>query len=237
MVDTMMESQENEHSDDEYIHQGNIQAQEYLSQVALQAQSLPDHFDAESPPPKRTRTHSAPKRGSSADFMHHLAQCTLDSPKDETVLPVNPLEWSRATLHAFGRLRDTVQDAYSRGVGSERRIAVPPLKDKEGWNSLMESQRPTVELLCQLDQVAIRKILVHVDLPHHSEWMYALLSRMDQGPLHRDQASLLRKMLQSLCRIRNETNNREVNVLIIIVGVFFGQSSGTEELMTVEAQI
>ena len=112
---------------------------------------------------------------------------------------------------------------------------------------------PTVELLCQLDQVAVRKVLRHLvhfvvegwspTTPNRSAWLYALLARMDRHPLHREEAALLRQLLRALSQWRGkrlDPSNREeiarVNLLLVIVGIYFDQCKGYDEIMNVKTE-
>ncbi len=84
------------------------------------------------------------------------------------------------------------------------------------------------------------------------KWIYALLSRLEK-PLHRDEASGLMELLRSLCRIRGTIKLDDVdydaneglssmgrshatvkmlNVLIVIIGVYFEQCMDVDRLMT-----
>ena len=91
--------------------------------------------------------------------------------------------------------------------------------------------------------------------------MYALLARLEK-PLHRDEASLLRGLLRELCYLRSKVDvsvdfscgdggggagdlrnpatfasPKELtilNVLIVIVGIYFEQSSSSDCIMNLE---
>ena len=84
---------------------------------------------------------------------------------------------------------------------------------------------PTTSLLCQFDQIIIRRVLHHhvhcisktINNKNNSnksnsnhglsrqrgKWIYALLARLEK-PLHRDEASSLMTLLRDLCRLRSE---------------------------------
>ena len=116
---------------------------------------------------------------------------------------------------------------------------------------------PKTSLLCQFDQVLTRRVLSHhvhylcegwVMTRSRGLWMYALLSRLDK-PLHRDDQSLLRKLLRELCRLRaqvilpeaakgpslatEETVLSIMNVLITIIGFYFEQSGVADGIMKI----
>lgn len=116
--------------------------------------------------------------------------------------------------------------------------------------------QPTTALLCQFDQILVRRVLSHhvyylsegwALTVSRGQWIYALLSRLEK-PLHQDDASTLRKLLVELCRIRAEINfecddedklsmKRRLlalhNVLITVIGVYYEQAGGLENVMTV----
>ena len=75
---------------------------------------------------------------------------------------------------------------------------------------------PTTSLLCQLDQIIVRRVIKHHiqymtkngcdDMSKkRGKWIYALLARLEK-PLHRDEASSLTTLLRELCRMRSELN-------------------------------
>lgn len=90
------------------------------------------------------------------------------------------------------------------------------------------------------------------------EWIYVLLARLEK-PLHREDAAVLFGLLKELCRARSQLNLdassatsitekgvlpensvsasfllRPLNVLIILVGVFFEQGGGVDAVMAVD---
>ncbi len=91
-------------------------------------------------------------------------------------------------------------------------------------NVPLNGYEPTTSLLCQFDQIIVRRVLhhhiqfvsqislssVHKNRPgeytmtkKRGSWIYALLSRLEK-PLHRDEASSLSTLLRELCRLRSE---------------------------------
>ena len=184
-------------------------------------------------------------------------------------------------LPSFERLRQYIDAYHALGVGSKghgHRVPVPTMKDRSGWaqfccgnvvsrndddteaatppwkENLPEDTgyyTPTVSLLLQLDQVMVRRVLVHlveevVSLhhPYNSnctsplfQWIYGLLARLEQ-PVHREDAVVLYKLLQHLTYVRHEHHatlsvavRSELNLLVAIVGIYFGQGAGYEQLM------
>ena len=65
-----------------------------------------------------------------------------------------------------------------------------------------------MQLLCQMDQVMVRRVLSHYTHFVHvgevcinkqlSKWIYALLARLEK-PIHRDDAAVLFSLLKDLC--------------------------------------
>ena len=138
-----------------------------------------------------------------------------------------------------------------------------PSGDKEEEEALppwridlpVDGYEPTVSLLLQMDQVMIRRVLSHmvhyIDLGwsptsgtgRRAEWIYALLARLEK-PVHRDDASVLFRLLKHLTLARskldiggggNKTNNRshlaKLNTLIVLVGLFFEQGGSINNIM------
>ena len=116
---------------------------------------------------------------------------------------------------------------------------------------------PTASLLCQLDQVMVRRVLGHhalyltdggvVMTTSRAMWIYALLARLSK-PLHGDDAATMGVILRECCRRRNglrlrgaegmeeeDAPSREtlrlLNVLIAVVGVYFQQGGGANRLL------
>jgi survival of motor neuron protein-interacting protein 1 len=128
---------------------------------------------------------------------------------------------------------------------------------------------PTTRLMCQFDQIIIRKLISHhtryvaagcIVTVKRIKWLYAILARLDK-PLHRDEASVLMELLRELCRVRSrivlddddgkgepgcidvhsekqrEKENKldiikSINVVILLIGVYFEQYSHIEKLLT-----
>jgi survival of motor neuron protein-interacting protein 1 len=111
-----------------------------------------------------------------------------------------------------------------------------------------EGYSPSVRLLLQMDQIMVRRVLSHLAYyiqdgwsagsKQRSEWLYALLARLDR-PIHRDDAATLYGLLKDLTVTRanltiSETNQEELarlNVLIAIIGLFFEQGNGYSNIM------
>ena len=267
-------------------------ATDYLSRVVEQARHIPAIMVRENSS-KREETHpSEPEdtrckaeiiEGSAACLEYLVSHRTqLHLAPSKAALPAAPQAWAAVALEKFEQLQTYLSICHENGVGSERKIAVPPLKDATGWhlfcvgkddaegnaggyfqdddddddddydhNDATETEiplwqqqlppagyhEPTVELVCQLDQVAVRRVLAHLIhfcnqgwsavTSNRTQWLYALLARLDQRPLHRDQAAMLRKFLQTLSadrqKLQHKTELARVNLLMAIVGIHFGQ--------------
>ncbi|KAG7350967.1 SMN interacting spliceosome biogenesis protein [Nitzschia inconspicua] len=112
---------------------------------------------------------------------------------------------------------------------------------------------PTVKLLLQMDQVMVRRVLSHLAYFFHAqlratsaagpikllEWIYALLARLEK-PVHREDAAILFGLLKDLCFARSlidgngvmvETALKPLNVLILLIGVYFEQGGGMSTVM------
>lgn len=112
-----------------------------------------------------------------------------------------------------------------------------------------EGYSPSVRLLLQMDQVMVRRVLSHLvhfvaegwspRLKQRSAWLYALLARLDR-PIHRDDAATLYGLLKDLTVSRanlNVVSQKEqeelarLNTLIAIVGLYFEQGGGYDNVM------
>lgn len=80
------------------------------------------------------------------------------------------------------------------------------------YNIPQGGHEPTTRLMCQFDQIIIRKLISHhtryvaagcIVTVKRMQWIYAILARLDK-PLHRDEASVLMEMLRELCRVRSK---------------------------------
>ena len=116
-----------------------------------------------------------------------------------------------------------------------------------------EGHAPSVSLMCQMDQVMIRRVLSHLsyyvhegwspETPQKSAWIYSLLARLER-PIHRDDAATLFGLLKKLTLVRatlkvhaaddyqatasgDRTELARLNVLILLIGVYFEQGGGT----------
>ncbi len=115
-------------------------------------------------------------------------------------------------------------------------------------NLPQEGYIPSVQLLLQMDQVMVRRVLSH--LVHYvqdgwsagskqrSAWLYALLARLDR-PIHRDDAAtlygLLKDMTLTRANLKVSQDNQEelarLNTLIAIIGLYFEQGSSCNIVM------
>jgi survival of motor neuron protein-interacting protein 1 len=100
---------------------------------------------------------------------------------------------------------------------------------------------PSTRLVLQLDQVLVRIVLSHLChyvsegwsplAPQRAAWIYALLAKLEQ-PIHRDDAAILFSLLKKLTQVRatlkadERTKIASLNVLIVLVGVYFEQGDG-----------
>lgn len=161
---------------------------------------------------------------------------------------------------ASGNVGGYFQDGYEDMEANDNYDQEPLWKA----NLPPEGYTPTVSLLLQMDQVMIRRVLEHmtyfVVLPNGFEvvgqraaWLYALLARLEK-PIHRDDAVVLYSLLKKLTLLREEivladsvkpsslspqaptTHNRLsiLNLLIVIVGIYFEQGGGYSNLMEVK---
>jgi survival of motor neuron protein-interacting protein 1 len=121
-------------------------------------------------------------------------------------------------------------------------------EELQSWRSNIpvDGYEPSVCLLLQIDQVMIRRVLSHLiyyvnlgwsvtsGTGRRAEWIYALLARLEK-PVHRDDAAVLFGLLKNLTLARSKIdfskaekdtcNLAKLNVLIVLVGVYFEQGS------------
>jgi survival of motor neuron protein-interacting protein 1 len=122
------------------------------------------------------------------------------------------------------------------------------MEELQSWRTNLpaDGYEPSVCLLLQMDQVMIRRILSHLiyyvnlgwsatsGTGRRAEWIYALLARVEK-PVHRDDAAVLFGLLKNLTLARSKIdfsraekdacNLAKLNVLIVLVGVYFEQGS------------
>ncbi len=131
------------------------------------------------------------------------------------------------------------------------------IEDLPPWRTNLptDGYEPSVCLLLQMDQVMIRRVLSHlayyVNLGwsltsgsgRRAEWIYALLARLEK-PVHRDDAAVLFGLLKNLTLARSKidfskgdkdrSNLAKLNVLIVLIGVYFEQGGSLKKIMECE---
>jgi Survival motor neuron (SMN) interacting protein 1 (SIP1) len=65
-------------------------------------------------------------------------------PCPEELMPST--DWEIATLHSFSELRAQLSALSESGAGKERKVAVPPLKDADGWHRFCLEEELNLEL-------------------------------------------------------------------------------------------
>ncbi len=109
---------------------------------------------------------------------------------------------------------DDEDDKDEEEDGNNQKEITEHNKSFDKQNVPKNGYEPTTSLLCQLDQIIIRRVINHhihyiTKGYNMSEqrglWIYALLARLEK-PLHRDEASSLTTLLREMCRMRNELN-------------------------------
>lgn len=116
-----------------------------------------------------------------------------------------------------------------------------------------EGQPPSVTLICQMDQVLVRRILSHICYyisqgwqlsAQRVSWIYALLARLEK-PVHRDDASTLFGLLKVLTMMRSTldisasgsgNDLSRLNMLITLVGIYFEQGAKTVMSLPLEPE-
>mmetsp|Transcript_20434 Transcript_20434/g.31012 ORF Transcript_20434/g.31012 Transcript_20434/m.31012 type:complete len:344 (-) Transcript_20434:282-1313(-) len=130
------------------------------------------------------------------------------------------------------------------------------------YNISETGYEPTTKLMSQFDQIIIRRLLSHFVIHlqereiitptiHHEgkvyKWIYGLLARLEK-PIHRDEQSSLMELLRILSRSRASiranddgddiATSREyslvkmMNVLVILIGIYFEQCVHIDRLMS-----
>lgn len=146
--------------------------------------------------------------------------------------------------------RKAAEDKTKEG-DSNNTEELPPWKA----NLPVDGYEPSVCLLLQMDQVMIRRVLSHLAYyinlgwsvtsgsGRRAEWIYALLARLEK-PVHRDDAAVLFGLLKNLTSARSKidfskggkdkSNLSKLNVLIVLVGVYFEQGGSLKKIMECE---
>ena len=194
--------------------------------------------------------------------------------KSANRVPVPPMK-DRSAWHIFcvgidaaqGNDGAYYQDDDNDDDGCDEENSVDD-NDNPPWRENLPSDgyEPSVSLLLQFDQVMVRRVLSHLvyyvasgwspATPARARWLYGLLARLEK-PIHRDDASVLYKLLKRLSHQRAElkVSTRDdgrgtagngssqdavqirlarINVLIAIVGIYFEQGGGVSGVMTVK---
>ena len=140
-------------------------------------------------------------------------------------------------------------DDYDEGTNSNDVEEVPPWR----VNLPAKGYEPSASLLLQMDQVMVRRVLAHLcfyvnlgwaitsGTGRLGEWIYALLARLEK-PIHRDDAAVLFGLLKNLTLARSKIDPNEIdqersnlaklNVLIVVVGIYFEQGGSLKIIMT-----
>lgn len=149
----------------------------------------------------------------------------------------------------YGKTDDRDADDNDGGITTQKKTETCPLKEEATWRKDLPANgyEPQCRLLLQMDQVMIRNVLSHLiyyinlgwsitsGIGRRAEWIFALLARLEK-PIHRDDAAVLFDLLKKLTRCRSEINLSmdksqdrchlaQLNVLIVLVGVYFEQGS------------
>ncbi|GAX22938.1 hypothetical protein FisN_24Lh231 [Fistulifera solaris] len=239
-----------------------MEASEYLQRVAQQARGIPDTSLVASSQ-THISSHKAGYEilDGSAASLQYLLSTQIPLPKER--IP-HEAAWIAQTLEIFEQLREYLSVCHQQGVGGkEHRFlpTVPSMKDRAGWIQFCSGHveettddddattsaawkdalppegyhMPTVQLVCQLDQVMIRRVLQHLasstqlTSSQYYEWCYALLARLET-PLHRQDAATLRKLVVKVAQHRAvcSDNKAAINLLLVVAGLYFGQASRRE---------
>eukprot|EP00934_Nitzschia_sp_Nitz4_P007993 Nitzschia sp. Nitz4//scaffold114_size70088//61651//62691//NITZ4_005990-RA/size70088-processed-gene-0.27-mRNA-1//1//CDS//3329533462//7983//frame0 len=175
--------------------------------------------------------------------------------KETERIPVPPMK-DRSGWHLFCVGPEEARGNPESYYGQEEEDGDEKEEEIPAWKQTIPSTGhiPTVHLLCQLDQVLIRRILAHLChytqlgfwlSPQRCQWFYALLARLET-PIHREDAAILFELLKCLTRTRSKldvggsgsSKEREAlarqNVLIVLVGIYLEQGSA-DTLMKVKA--
>ncbi len=113
----------------------------------------------------------------------------------------------------YGHQKEQGTTACSNTSGQEHVMETKPMPTVFDVRKVPPNgYEPTTPLLCQFDQIIIRRVINHhlhylckgsQMTKQRGKWIYALLARLEK-PLHRDEASCLTSLLRELCRIRSE---------------------------------
>jgi survival of motor neuron protein-interacting protein 1 len=244
-----------------------MEASEYLQRVAQQARGIPDTSLVASPktPQSSHKSHYEVLDGSAAS-LQYLLSTHFPRPKERIQ---HETAWINQALKKFVQLREYLDLCHQQGVGGKGHrflAAVPSMKDRAGWIQFCTGHveeatdddeaatsaawretlppegyhNPLVQLVCQLDQVMIRRVLQHLASSSQLTgssfylWCYALLARLET-PLHRQDAATLRKLVVNVAQIRAacSDNRAAKNLLLVAAGLYFGQASRHELFPTI----
>lgn len=94
---------------------------------------------------------------------------------------------------------------------------------------------PSVQLLCQMDQVMVRRVLAHLVQIRRNKsnqlymWLYALMAKLEK-PVHGQDAATLRRLVLTVAaqRAASKGNQAAMNLVLVVAGLYFGQASYQE---------
>mmetsp|Transcript_6122 Transcript_6122/g.7116 ORF Transcript_6122/g.7116 Transcript_6122/m.7116 type:complete len:362 (+) Transcript_6122:73-1158(+) len=164
---------------------------------------------------------------------------------------------------SISNINDGSDDNGSKNISVQNGSTVEAIVTSKTWDISTvptTGHKPCTTLLCQFDQIIIRRVLSHHAYylsqdwdftESRGRWIYALLSRLEK-PLHWNETSMLRGLLRNLCQLRADMDLDErlgiqkdlvrsktlsiLNVLIVVMGVYFEQGGGADYLMDVNTK-
>jgi survival of motor neuron protein-interacting protein 1 len=168
--------------------------------------------------------------------------------KKTTRMAFPPMK-ERAGWHRFCVGKDEATGNTNSYFGDDYKDENNAVDEIPAWERYIPAQghSPSVRIVLQMDQVLVRRVLSH--LSHYIcegwsllgsqrlAWIYALLARLEK-PIHRDDAVTLFALLKVLTRARSRMKMDErntlggLNVLIVLIGVYFEQGGGIAKVMT-----
>lgn len=116
----------------------SMDASEYLSRVVQQSNRLPEILaksDNQVPASASKFHNHIPIEGSAASLNYLVSERTeVLSPPSADHVPKHPSEWVDQTLANFSQLREYLEKLHLQKGKTERKQAVPTMKDRPGWH-------------------------------------------------------------------------------------------------------
>eukprot|EP00960_Hanusia_phi_P002229 63949-Hanusia_phi.AAC.1 len=193
------------------------------------------------PPAPRSLSPPLPPSSSASGAARTITEDDIAS-CDQGLLP--GVGWERIYLRYFTRLHELVEGRREERRRSGSKSCPPLVSGSEGWANKVEEEEgtPSLRQMLSLEARALLRMLWsfadylegmeeeerrRVLRSRGGAWLFAMLVCVER-PCDADTMAAMRRIVRSLCSMRSsmraeDADLRPVNVLITIIGTFYGQ--------------